>query len=145
VSDASLRMTQEQIETFLDAPQHAIVVVLRPDGAPQVSPVWFLYEDGRIYFSVLVATAKYRQLSRDPRITLCVDGGHPDARYVTISGTAEFIEEESPWRKDLEWRIVRRYHESDEAARQYEASFEAEGPEALVVVSPERMFGCDYN
>jgi PPOX class probable F420-dependent enzyme len=145
MSDATNQMTSAQAQAFLDAPRHAIAAVLRPDGAPQLSPIWFLYEDKRLYFSIGLDSAKYRQLSRDPRIALCIDAGHPDARAVSISGTVEFMTDESPERADLEWRIVRRYHESDEDAHRWEASVAAEGPSALVVVSPERIIGWDYN
>jgi len=115
-------------------------------GPPtQLSPIWFLYEDERLYFSIGLSSAKYRQLRRDPRIALCIDAGHPDARAVSISGTAELITDESPERADLEWRILRRYHESDEDAHRYESEVAEEGPSALVVVSPERIIGWDYN
>ncbi len=145
MSDPTNRMDSSQIRAFLDAPRHAIAVVLQPDGAPQLSPIWFLYENEQLYFSTLLNSAKYRQLCRDPRIALCIDAGHPDARAVSISGTAELITDESPERKDLEWRILRRYHESDEDAHRWESSIEAQGASALVVVSPERIIGWDYN
>jgi PPOX class probable F420-dependent enzyme len=138
-------MNAAQIQAFLDPPRHAIAAVLRPKGAPQLSPIWFLYENERLYFSILLGGAKYRQLRRDPRIALCIDAGHPDARAVTISGTAELITDEGPERADLEWRILRRYHESDEDAHRWESSIAAEGPSALVVVSPERIIGWDFN
>jgi PPOX class probable F420-dependent enzyme len=138
-------MNSAQIQEFLDPPRHAIAAVLRPKGAPQLSPIWFLYENERLYFSILLGGAKYRQLRRDPRIALCIDAGHPDARAVTISGTAELITDEGPERADLEWRILRRYHESDEDAHRWESSIAAEGPSALVVVSPERIIGWDFN
>lgn len=145
MSDTANRLDPKQIQAFLEAPRHAIAAVLRPDGAPQLSPIWFLYEDERLYFSTLLRSAKFRQLSRDPRIALCIDAGHPDARAVSISGTAEFMSDESPERADLEWRILRRYHESDEDARHYESTIATEGPSALVVVTPERIIGWDYN
>ena len=143
MAEAAFRMSREQIDAFLAAPRHAIVAVLRDDGRPQLSPVWYLYEKDRLYFSVLVATAKYRQLRRDPRIALCVDGGHPDARFVTLHGVAEIVEKESPWREDLAWRIVRRYCDSDEAARSWQAEVATRGRQALV--APERILGRDYN
>jgi PPOX class probable F420-dependent enzyme len=138
-------MNSVQIEEFLEVPRHAIAAVLRADGAPQLSPIWFLYENERLYFSVGVSSAKYRQLRRDPRISLCIDAGHPDARAVSIRGSVEIVTDESPERADLEWRIMRRYHESDEEAREWEALSAAEGPSALVVVSPERIIGWNYN
>ncbi len=145
MADESNRMDPSQLKAFLDEPRHAIAAVLRPSGEAQLSPIWFLYEADRLYFSVLQKSAKYRQLSRDPRISLCIDAGHPDARAASISGVAELITEESPERSKLEWRIVRRYHESDEDAHRWEASIAQEGPGALVVVSPERIIGWDYN
>jgi PPOX class probable F420-dependent enzyme len=138
-------MTPEQIEAFLAAPRHAVVAALRRDGSPQLSPIWYLCEKDRLYFSTLAESAKCRQLRRDPRIALCVDGGHPDARFVTIYGTAEIVEEESPWREDIEWRILRRYHESEEEARRYREEIDGAGRNALVVVTPERVVGRDYN
>jgi C4-dicarboxylate-specific signal transduction histidine kinase len=74
-----------------------------------------------------------------------VDGAHPDTRFVSVYGTAEIVEEERPWRAELEWRIARRYHDSDEAARRFQAEIAEDGASALVVVSPERIVGWDYN
>jgi PPOX class probable F420-dependent enzyme len=138
-------MDPAQIQAFLDEARHAIAAVLRPDGAPQLSPIWFLYEGGQLYFSIGLDSAKYRQLSRDPRIALCIDAGHPDARAVTVSGTAKLTTDEDPQRADLEWRILRRYHETDEDAHRWAAEAAEEGPSALVAVTPERIIGWDYN
>ncbi len=145
MSDANNRMDPSQVGAFLEEPRHAIAAVLRPSGEAQLSPIWFLYEADRLYFSVLQKSAKYRQLCRDSRITLCIDAGHPDARAVIISGTAEFITEESPERADIEWRIIRRYHKSDEDAHRWEASIAGQDPGVLIVVSPARIISWDYN
>ena len=138
-------MTPAQVEEFLKPPRHAIVGTNRRDGPPQLSPVWYLYEDGRIYIGVLATTAKARNLRRDPRISLCVDGGHPDARAVMIHGGAELIEVESPWREQVIWRIIRRYHDSDEDARQYQETSRDWGPTVLIVVTPEKIISQDFN
>jgi len=145
VTGTSTHMSAEQIDAFLAEPRHAIVATARTDGAPQQSPVWILYEQGRIYFSIFVDSAKYRQLTRDPRIEVCVDAGHPDARAVMIRGTAELVLEQSAWVKDVSWRIVRRYHDSDADARRWIEQTQDEGPGALVVVTPLRVVGRDYN
>jgi PPOX class probable F420-dependent enzyme len=145
VTDAALHMSPEQIEAFLAAPRHAVVAALRRDGTPQLSPIWYLCENDRLYFSIPVESAKYRQLRRDPRVALCIDGAHPDARAVMIYGAAELIEDESPWREDLEWRILLRYHENEAQARRYQEETAGQGRGALVVVTPERIVGRDYN
>jgi len=141
----STRMSSDQIEAFLAETRHAIVGVIGSDGTPQLSPVWILCENGKVYFSILVDSAKFRRLERDPRISLCVDAGHPDARAVMIEGTAELVREKSAWSEEVSWKIVRRYHETDEEARLLDSQMESEGPGALVVVSPERIIGRDFN
>jgi hypothetical protein len=143
--DASTRMSSDQIDAFLAETRHAVAGVIRSDGAPQLSPVWFLFENGRIYFSVFVDSAKFRQLERDARISLCMDAGHPDARFVTIQGTAELVRETSAWAEEVSWKIVRRYHATEEEARLFEAQTKSEGPSALVVVSRLRIVGRDFN
>ena len=40
MAEAAFRLSREQIDAFPDAPRHAIVAVLRGDGAAQMSPVW---------------------------------------------------------------------------------------------------------
>lgn len=137
-------MSEAQIGAFLRASRHAVVGTNRVDGPPQLSPVWYLHDEGRIYIGVYVGSVKYHNLRRDPRIAICVDGGHPDARAVMIYGTAELIEEESPWWEEINWRITRRYFESDEETRHY---FEEtrNGKRALIVVTPEKIISHDYN
>lgn len=145
MTETSTRMSRDQIDAFLAAPRHAIVAAQRSDGTSQLSPVWYVFEESRFYFSTLVEAAKCRHLRRDSRIAVCVDGAHPDARFVSIYGKADILEEGSAWRDALEWQIMRRYHDSDEAARRYEAELAGQGQSVLVVVSPERIMGWDYN
>jgi len=144
-ANASTRMDSEQIAAFLAEPRHAIACVIRSDGAPQSSPVWILCEHGKVYFSISVDSAKFRQLERDPRISLCIDAGHPDARAVMIEGTVELVREPSAWSEEMSWKITRRYHETEEEARLYHQETKAQGPSALVVVSPRRIVGRDFN
>lgn len=138
-------MNQEQVDAFLAETRHAIACVIRSDGAPQSSPVWILYQDGKIYFSILGSSAKFRQLERDPRISLCVDAGHPDARAVMIQGSAELVREASAWSEAVSWKITRRYHETEAEARAYDWQTKSGGPSVLVVVSPQWIIGRDFN
>ncbi len=138
------QMTPAEIEQFLQAPRHAVVGTNSAAGTPQLSPVWYLYEAGRLYFSLATSTAKYRNLQRDPRISLCVDGCHPDARTVMIYGTVELIGWGEPLERDLWWRIIRRYYETEAAAQRY-ADTIRDTPMALAVVTPEKIISQDFN
>jgi PPOX class probable F420-dependent enzyme len=136
-------MTQAQIEAFLMAPQHAIVGTNRIDGPPQLSPVWYMYHEGRIYLGVNAGTAKHQNLKRDPRISLCIDGGHGDARAVIIYGTAELIEGRDPLKEEMSWRIIRKYHATEEQARAY-ADQVRDLPSVLVIVTPQKIISQDF-
>ena len=136
-------MTEEQIEELLRAPLNGVLATIRRDGAAQLSPVWHLYEEGRFYISVGADSVKARNVRRDPRVSLCVDEGHPEGRAVTVYGGAELIEEDSPWRDDIAWRIILHYHASEAAARHYDETKPDWGPSAIIVVTPETIFDHD--
>jgi PPOX class probable F420-dependent enzyme len=137
-------MTPAQIADFLAAPRHAVVGTNSLNGPPQLSPVWYVYEENLFYISVLADSAKRRNLERDPRISLCIDGCYPDFRAIIIYGTAEVIEGGYPLQERMHWRIIRQYHKSEEEARRYlEATREEQS--VLLVVTPDRIISQDFN
>jgi hypothetical protein len=103
-----------------------------------------VFQEGLFYISIGLGTAKHRNLQRDPRVSLCVDGGHPDARAVMIYGAAELVKGDHPLRQEMRWRIIRHYHESEEAARRYANEVEAL-PSVLVIVTPQKIISQDFN
>ncbi len=137
-------LTQAQIEEFLKAPRHAIVGTRAADGSPQLSPVWYVWDKGKMYISIGPGSAKYRNLKRDPRVAVCVDGGFRDYRAVIIYGTADIIESGQPGEHEWRLRIIRQYHDTDEEARQYAESTKGE-PAATVVITPRRVLSQDFN
>lgn len=137
------RMTKEQVDDFLQGSRHAIVSTIRKDGSSQLSPTWYLYEGGNIYIFVPVDSVKYRNLKRDPRISICIDGGHPDARAVMIYGDAEIVETYDDWREEIRFRYVRRYFDNDKDTRAFMAEAASWGPSAIVIVKPSKIVGVD--
>jgi PPOX class probable F420-dependent enzyme len=136
-------MTSAQIEAFLREDRHAVLATTRRNGTPQLTPVWFLYEDGQLYISAGASTAKVHNLRRDPRTSVCVDGCRGDERYVILSGTATLVEPGEPLQQETRWRIIRKYHDSDGAAQRYYDSIK-DSPAALIIVSPDKILSGDF-
>ena len=42
------------------------------DGPPQVTEIWIYFEDGNIIVNTAEGRLKHKNISRDPRIAICV-------------------------------------------------------------------------
>ena len=131
-------MTQSELDAFLSADRHAVLATNRVDGPPQLTPVWYLYAEGRIFVSAVAGTAKVRNLRRDPNMTICVDGCRGDNRYVVLSGKARLVEPGTEEQLSMRRRIIRKYHASDAEAEAYYARIEG-SPAALIVLEPSTI------
>src|SRR3990170_4464252 len=66
--------TQEERERFLKEHRLAVVATVRRDGRPQLTPVYYAWQDGRILVSTTRSRFKARNVRRDPRVTVCGRG-----------------------------------------------------------------------
>ena len=72
---------------LLDAQVASLATVGR-DGFPQVTAIWFLYDEGEIKLSLNTARVKTRNLQRDPKCSLMVLDLQNPYRYLEVRGTA---------------------------------------------------------
>ena len=137
-------MDEPQIEKFLKIPLNSIVATNRTDGPPQISPTWFLYDEGLLYIGIVAGSAKHHNLKRDPRIGVCIDGGRGDPRAVMIYGTTVIIEnEEDPvWQAKI-WPLTRRYFDSDEEAQAYREEIR-DLKLVMLVITPEKIISQNF-
>ena len=93
------------------------------DGAPHVTPVWVDYDGEHVLVNSAYGRAKVRHIQRDPRVSIDVlPAEDQQAGYVSVSGTAELVDEgaddhidklakkylgkdEYPWRNPAEQRV----------------------------------------
>ena len=87
---------RELIES--DALAH--VVTIDPDGAPHVSMAWVGLEGDEVVFGTLPDQRKLRNLRRDPRISISIEGTRTNEwglrEYLVLSGTARVTEGGGP-------------------------------------------------
>ncbi|MCW2887181.1 MAG: hypothetical protein QOE54_1595 [Streptosporangiaceae bacterium] len=69
------------------------VGLTRADGAPHVTPIWFLLDGDDLVFTTGKTSLKGRILERDPRVCLCVDEQEPPYSFVVIHGVASLSED----------------------------------------------------
>lgn len=69
------------------------LAVTRADGAPHVTPVWFVVDDGDLVFTTWHTSVKAASIVRDPRVALVVDHEEPPYAFVMVEGTASIIDE----------------------------------------------------
>jgi PPOX class probable F420-dependent enzyme len=83
---------QALADELLAGPNFGHLGTVNSDGSVQVSPVWVHIEDGRPVFNTAEGRVKWRNIERDPRVTLEVidSSGY---RSVEIRGRAVMTRE----------------------------------------------------
>jgi len=87
------------------------IAVVRADGSPLVTPIWFLHDEGAIWFTPREKSEWFACLRRDPRVALCIDEQSLPYRKVLVDGSAELVHDignDDLWRERYR-RIARRY------------------------------------
>ena len=125
-------LTPEQ-EQFLRDNIFSIVTTIKKDGSPQSTPVYYYYEDGKIYISVTRPRAKSRNVLRDPRVSLVALSTEKPFPYVQISGTAVITQE------DLEARSRRIFSLFRPSLPENFSSMLQEQERQIMVVTPEQV------
>lgn len=92
---SAVRMSEDEIAAFLASSMKVQVGTIGPDGAPHLTTLFYVVEDGKVAFWTYASSQKIKNLQRDPRITLLIEDGDDyfELRGVTIHGTAELVTE----------------------------------------------------
>lgn len=108
-------MTPDEHRTFLSAgTRTAKVATTRADGRPHVAPVWFTLDGDDVIFTTDADSVKGHTLTRDPRVSICVDDQAPPYSFVIVEGTATLTNDPTAL---LHWAtvIAERYVGADRA------------------------------
>jgi len=89
-------MTTEEVATFLEAQRTVICATNGARGWPHLMPLWYVVRGRDIWAWTYGKSQKVRNLERDPRVTLQVEGGQ---RYEELRGV--MIEARTEVHRDL--------------------------------------------
>ncbi len=67
------------------------LTTVRPDGQPQSSPVWFLWDGGEILVYSLAVTPRIRNIQANPRVSVNLNTDATASAFVTIEGEARIV------------------------------------------------------
>jgi hypothetical protein len=63
------------------------------DGTPQVTPVWFSYDDGHIYFNTAQGRLKDKAIRANPYVAISILDPNNPYRYISIRGPVVEIDD----------------------------------------------------
>lgn len=89
-----IRMTPEEVQSYLSGQRRIILVTNGPDGMPHPLPMNYgLDAEGRVLITSFRKSQKVRNLERDPRATLLVESGetYAELRSVVLYCDVELI------------------------------------------------------
>lgn len=98
-----IRLTDSEIDDFLESSRTAIVGTINHDGYPHLVPMWYSMLDGFVHMHTYKSSQKVKNIERDARGSLLVEDGteYDKLRGVFIRGRYEIIDDQ-----DLCYRIA---------------------------------------
>jgi Pyridoxamine 5'-phosphate oxidase len=136
-------MSSEEVDSFLTEQRTCRVATVGGDGAPHVTPLWFVWDGGALWLTSVVRSQRWTDLQRDRRIAVVVDAGDDfmDLRGVELRGAAEPVGEVP--------RTGEPVPEVDAAERLYADKYAGgqvlyDGRHAWLRVVPEKIVSWDF-
>ena len=90
-----MALSAPEVDDFLAEQIKVHVASIGPTGAPHLTTLFYVMEQGKIGFWTYASSQKVANLRRDPRVSALVEDGqeYGELRGVSIRGTATLIEE----------------------------------------------------
>jgi PPOX class probable F420-dependent enzyme len=83
----------ESVADLLKQPVFVQLGTVRPDGSPQVNPMWFIWDGEFVWFSHTTYRQKYKNVHHEPRVSVSIiDPANPDSGYVELRGVVDHID-----------------------------------------------------
>lgn len=137
------RWKRPEWERFLRGRRVAVLGTIAEEGAPVLTPIWYVYKDGRLFMRTGKESVKARNIQRDSRVTVCVQDERPPYASLTIYGRAAV----EPDRKGLISEIARHYLGRIAGAAYERVAAEGiqQSEEITLVITPERVLTQDFS
>ncbi|HET6732693.1 PPOX class F420-dependent oxidoreductase [Mycobacterium sp.] len=78
-------------EHLLKRPLYGHLATTRPDGRPQVNPMWFDWDGELLRFTHTSKRQKYRNITANPNVAMSISDPENPYRYLEVRGVVEEI------------------------------------------------------
>lgn len=87
-------VTEAEVEKFLESKLNIQLATIDEEGYPNVQPVWFIYENGRLYTGTQKTTKKVQNIRKNPdKIYFSIDDENFPYKGVKGRGVAAISED----------------------------------------------------
>ena len=87
-------LNNPKVQKILHSKAFAHLATIGSDGAPQSSPMWFLWDGEHLKFTHTTNRKKYQNIRRDPRVAVSITDVDDPYTYAEFRGIVERIEED---------------------------------------------------
>jgi len=77
---------------LLERPLYGHLAMTRPDGQPQVTPMWYVWDGEVLRFTTTTTRQKYLNAQHESRVALSVNDPEQPYRYLEVRGIIERID-----------------------------------------------------
>jgi PPOX class probable F420-dependent enzyme len=84
----------DKARALLEKPVLVNLATVRPDGAPQVNPMWFKWDGELLWFTHTNYRQKYKNIAHEPRVSIAFLDPDNVYGYMEVRGVVEVIEDD---------------------------------------------------
>ena len=141
---ALIRMSDEEIHSFLEEERTLQVATIERDGTPHLVAMWYVIINDEIVFWTYAKSQKIANLRRDPRLTCLVEAGerYDELRGVQVKGRAEISDDRDTVQRIGETLWERYNGPLNDNARQMVAAQATK--RVIVFVKPQQVVSWDH-
>ena len=117
---------------LLDRPEFATVATIGSDGQPQLSVVWVKHDGDDVLISTTTNRQKYRNIARDPRVSVLVFPKDKPYSYLEVRGTATMSEQGGR-------ELIDEFNEKYHGVRPYPGDKGTDNVRVVVRITPDKV------
>jgi PPOX class probable F420-dependent enzyme len=126
----------DSAKELLDQREFATVATIGSDGRPQLSVVWVKHDGGDVLISTITGRQKFRNIKRDPRVTVLVSPRDRPYSYVEVRGTATMTEEGGR-------ELIDEFSQKYTGVRPYQGDVGTDNVRVVVRITPDKVISYD--